>query len=109
MDSVSPAYGDVIPGPLSSHPLKCGRWIHHTTGVGGNLLDEGVARYYGVKQYAKLAPGGLAYPGSGPANATTGRTGSGIPPAGVGVLRFGVDLMALTASQALDDSRRYVS
>src|SRR5882762_9185100 len=49
-----------------------GRWIHHTTGVGGNLLHEGVARYYGVKQYAKLAPGGLAYPGSGPANATTG-------------------------------------
>ncbi len=47
--------------------------------------------------------------GAGQPTPPRGRTGSGIPPAGVGVLRFGVDLMALTASQALDDSRRYVS
>jgi hypothetical protein len=54
-----------------------------------------------------LPPGGLAYPGRGPANATTRRTESGMPPAGVRVLRLGVDLMALAARQGLDDTRRY--
>jgi hypothetical protein len=30
-----------------------------------------------------------------------------MPPAGVRVLRLGVDLMALAARQGLDDTRRY--
>ena len=72
-----------------------------------NLLHEGVARYYGVGQWANLAPGwaGVSWARASQRHDTAHGVGNAAE--SVRVLRFGVDLMAIANSQGLDESRRY--